>query len=95
MIEDYRLLECFGIPTVRVMNTSTLDELAHLVTSRGVAGTERELNEFAGHLTRAGIAPKLTSIILDRTAPSVVRERAFALSLAAARHAPAAPAYAA
>lgn len=60
------------------MLTIALDELAHLVTSRGVHGAERELAEFARWLMAAGIAPRCTSIIVDRAAPAIVRERAFA-----------------
>lgn len=75
--------------------TPTIDELSHLVTSRGVAGAERELTDFAWRLVRAGIAPQLTAIILDREAPSIVRERAFARAALAARTAPVAHVYAA
>ena len=68
--------------------TPTIDELSHLVSTRGVAGAERELAEFAWRLARAGIAPTLTGVILDTDAPAIVRERAFARAAIEARRAP-------
>lgn len=63
----------------------TADHLAHLVTARGVAGAERELTEFAQSAAAAGVSTTLVRLMLDRGAPAVVRERAFALAAIALR----------
>jgi hypothetical protein len=73
---------------VTSVNRLSLDELGYHISTRGLAGAELELEEFAWRLIRAGIAPNLTAVLLDRNAPAVVRERAFARAAVAARTAP-------
>ncbi|HWL42565.1 MAG TPA: hypothetical protein VNQ73_06440 [Ilumatobacter sp.] len=56
----------------------TVDELADRISTFGLAASERQLEQFARRLSAAGEVPALTSIMLDREAPAIVRERAFA-----------------
>lgn len=59
------------------------DELADRISTFGLAANERELEQFARRLAATGDSPTLTSIMLDRSAASIVRERAFARALVA------------
>lgn len=63
----------------------TADELADRINTFGLAASERQLEQYARRLAAAGELPGLTSLMLDRQAPPIVRERAFARSAVAAR----------
>lgn len=63
----------------------TVDELADRISTFGLAASERELEQYARRLAAAGEVPHLTAIMLDASAPSIVRERAFARAAVAAR----------
>lgn len=56
----------------------TVDELADQISRHGLAASERELEQFARRIAASGDTPGLASIMLDRSAPAIVRERAFA-----------------
>lgn len=63
----------------------TIDELSDRITTFGLAASERQLEQYARRLAAAGELPNLTSVMLDREAPAIVRERAFARSAVASR----------
>lgn len=54
------------------------DELADRISTFGLAASEPQLEQFARRLSATGAAPGLAAVMLDREAPAIVRERAFA-----------------
>jgi hypothetical protein len=54
-----------------------LDVLAHDVALTGPRANEPGLTAVAGAATKVGVCRVLVSVLLDRTAPDVVRARAF------------------
>jgi hypothetical protein len=81
-IEDDRWTESSPIPTFELMNAritpQELDRLAHRIANDGIAAHEPFVQHVARRAATFGLAPTPTAILADRTAPPVVRERAFA-----------------
>jgi hypothetical protein len=86
-IGDDRWTESSRVRTFDHMNAritpQELDRLAHRIADDGIAAHEPFVQHIARHAIAFGLAPTPTTILADQTAPSVVRERAFAHVVAA------------
>lgn len=56
---------------------ATADDLAYRIAEFGPAKFEEELARFVRAAQRLGADPVLGSVVLDRSAPDVTRQRAF------------------
>jgi hypothetical protein len=64
-------------------NPNRLDRLAHLIARDGITHHEVAVGRIARRAAAFGLAPTATSVLADRAAAPVVRERAFARVVAA------------
>jgi hypothetical protein len=55
----------------------TLDRLAHEIAANGISNYESDIAGVVTRLRQVGQTGSLISVLADRAAPSIVRERAF------------------
>lgn len=69
-----------------------LDRITTHVARHGIAASEPQLRRVAFLANTFGVKPSIVSLLTDRTAPDVVRSRAFARVATGLRSLPARPA---
>lgn len=76
-------------PTPRHQTPQDLDDLAWRIATFGIESFEDEIAIVARRALEFGADPVLAGALIDRTTPTVARERAFGRLVAAFRNTPA------
>ena len=75
------------------MRTTDPTEVLHHISRHGIEHSERELAALAATANRLGVLPAIVSLLTDRSAAAIVRERAAARVAAAVLAVPPAPSW--